>query len=113
MPITPDDLAAALRTTLESGSAPEAHWTLTRWETQQDKPDAGRGLARLLWRNYSYAIGQLAQLSEFDRRAMAEAYVRYHQSFGAKQDLTTSMVLATWQIAIDRRSARHSADIGG
>lgn len=105
MPTTPYDLAHALRSTLERGPSPEAHWTLTRWEAQQGRPDAGRGLARLLWRNYAYAINQLAQLSEFDRRTMAGAVVRYYQNYGAKEDLTASMLLANWQIAIDRQAA--------
>lgn len=113
MPVTPHDLAAALRSTLEHGATPEAHWTLARWEAQQDTPNAGRGLARLLWRNYAYAISQLAQLSEFDRRTMAAALVRYHQTYGAKADLTANTLLANWQIAIDRQAAARAQQSAG
>lgn len=111
MPVTPHDLAAALRDTLERGPSPEAHWALAQWDAQQDRPDAGRGLARLCNRNYHYAIAQLAQISEFDRRTMAGAVVRYYQSFGAMKETTASQLLAEWQIAIDRRAQR-SADRG-
>jgi hypothetical protein len=104
MPLTPQHLAAALRNTLERGPSPEAHWTLAMWEAQQDQPDGGRGLARLLWQNYAYAIGQLAQLSEYDRHTMANAVVRYFQTYRAAEDLTASRLLAEWQIAIDRRA---------
>lgn len=105
MPITPHDLAAALYEVLESSPSSAAQWTLIRWEAQQDRPDAGRGLARLLHRNYHYTVGQLAQLSEFDRRTMAGAVVRYYQSFGGMLDVTASQLLAEWQIAIDRQAA--------
>lgn len=110
MPVTPNDLAATLYEMLEATPSSAAQWTLIRWEAQQDQPDAGRGLARLLHRTYHYTIGQLAQLSEFDRRTLAQALIRYYQNSGGMRDVTAAQLLAEWQIAIDHRAAARAMD---
>lgn len=106
MPILPSDLANTLRNTLDLGfPTPYAYWILARWDAQQDKPDAGRGIARMLDNDYAYTISQIAQLSEYDRRTLAAAYVRFHQSNGAAH-LTTEEVVKRWMTAIEQAAQR-------